>query len=249
VGLDAIAVAADRIRFGLERAILAGGAEEYDPLVHASTHAAGLVGAVAEAGAAATHPRPIAEGAAVVLLEAERPAVERGAARRAVVAGLARARSIRGRPRIDAIRRAAAAACAEADVPMSRLDLVVSGAAGGPFAAAEWTARGDLLEASGGPGLLTAPKGFLGEGFGYTSSALVVLGALALERGVVPPSVASDVEALPGSIAARMTIRPETRPMSHVLIIVTTQPGGVTALVLRRSPDATERVRPIDASV
>lgn len=233
-GLDAIAAAADRIHLGLERALLAGGAEEYDPLVHASIHATGLVGSRSGEGALAATPAPFAEGAALVMVEESAAATARAASCRAEIAGSGRARAIGALSRAGAVRRAATRACEEAGIEPARLDLVVSGAAGGPHAAAEIAALGEMLETSGSAGVLSAPKGFLGEGFGATSSALVVIGTLALERGVVPPSAAADRDAAPAGIADRLPIRPEAKALSHVLIVGSTRPGSVTALLLRR---------------
>jgi 3-oxoacyl-(acyl-carrier-protein) synthase len=91
-----------------------------------------------------------------------------------------------------------------------------------------------MLSTSGSSGVLTAPKGFLGEGFGSTSSALVVIGTLALERGIVPPSAAADRDLAPEVVADRLPIRPEKKQIAHVLVVGSTRPGRVTALLLSR---------------
>ncbi len=85
VGLEAIARAAKRVELGSDRVILAGGAEQYSDLVHASLDQSGLL----RDGA------PFAEGAVLLAVELESTANARGSAPIARILGTGHARGER----------------------------------------------------------------------------------------------------------------------------------------------------------
>jgi len=181
VGLAALAAAHDRIRLGAPAA-LAGGAEQYADLVHASLLHEGRVGYALGLGA---EPVAFGEGGAAVVLEAE-PRTPPPAGQRAVrLLATGRARAGRGDPD-QALERALRAACAQAEVEPAAIDLLVSG--GGTRAAVD--AQVALLTRLGASPRTCAPKALLGEGFAFGSAAQIVVAALALRTQTLPPTPA-----------------------------------------------------------
>jgi len=234
-GLSALATAFDRVRLGCP-AVLAGGAEQYADLVHASLLAHGRVG-LEPADLAGGGPPPFGEGAAVLLLEPTDSARARGASAYAEVAGAGRARPPGPDGEADALERAARAALAEAGLGPADLDLVVGGAGDASGLAREGEVLGRLL--AGAPLAYAAPKTVLGEGFAFTSAAQAAVGVLAIAAGRVPPTRGGAPDLPPGVTAPET---PEERPVRRVLVLAASPPGGAAALVLAAPAERARRV-------
>jgi 3-oxoacyl-(acyl-carrier-protein) synthase len=189
VGLTAISGALERLRLGEVTAALAGGAEEYCDFIHASLARGGLI---AEQGGAAPF---LSEGAAILLLEREDLALERGVSPLAVAAGSGAARGAGGGAR--AVERAVEEALGDAGREPGWVDRIIVSAAGGPRdpEEAEGLARvfgrkaGAAPAAPFPPAARTAPKELLGEGFAFTSAvqALIAVEALAQDGPAATP--------------------------------------------------------------
>jgi len=151
VGIAAIAAALDKVRAGVAPAVLAGGAEEYCAIIHRALAATGL-------------KIPLAEGAAIVLVEAAQAARRRGARPLAALlgAGSGRAELAEASEGVH-VARAVEDACRDAGVD-----------------------RGDAALITG-----ESIHRQLGEGFGFTSAAQVVAAALEISSGGPSPAVAA----------------------------------------------------------
>ncbi len=246
-GLSAVIAAHDRLRLGAARAALAGGVEEYSDLVQASLLSEGrLCGAAPglndEAG-------PIAEGAAVLVLETEEVARARGGAAYAAVLGVARARPRSpgdGAARSDAIRRAVTSACRQAGVAPVEVDLVLAGGAGGARSRAELAGLRAVWPAPDRPRWLCAPQAQWGEGFAFTSAALVAVGVRAVAAGVIPPGCPGGAPRptdWPAGLAAADEALDSAAvdPPETCLVLATSEPGAVAAVLLGRAPQDVSR--------
>src|SRR5690606_37767522 len=182
-GLSAVILAHDRLRLGATRAALAAGVEEYADLVHASLLSEGRAARDA-AGGLSPMPGPIAEGAAVQVLEEAAAARARGARLLATVRWAGRARPLARDGDVAAARavvRAARAACAAAAIAPDEVDLVVAGGAGGRRSRVELAALAALFaEAPPRERWLCAPQAQWGEGFAVAPGALPGVAARAL---------------------------------------------------------------------
>lgn len=219
-GLSAALLARDRIVLGAFPAALCGGAEAYCDLALASLFHEGRVGAALGAPASEA-PGAFAEGACALFLESEATGRARGAEPRALLLGGARARGTRHTP--GPARAALLAACAEAQVSLADLDLVVGGGSGGPRSRAETEALAGLVR-DGLRAALAAPLAHLGEGLAFGSAALLGSALLALEAQRVPPTPGG--WAVPGLSAA------SPGSLKRVAVLATSDEGSAVALVL-----------------
>jgi len=223
VGLEAILLASDRVRLGRLPLALAGGGEESFDLVTASLRSMGLVGDDLD-----DTRLPVAEGACIALLEPVTSARARAASPWGAILGSGQV----GTPGTDRLARAAELALTDAGLGVDALDLVVAGSAVEP---AEWSALDRRLtrdrDSARDPGpRWTAPQTWIGEGFAFTSAALVAVACLARRHAVVPPTRAP--ERTCGALARRFRARPEERAIERVLVVAGTSRGSAAALVL-----------------
>lgn len=219
VGLAALAAAHDRIRLGAPAAV-AGGAEQYADLVHASLLHDGKVGVSLDL---AESPVAFGEGGAAVVLEAE-PRTPTEAPIQLLATG--RARAGRGDP-AAALERAVRAACAEAELDPLAIDLLVSG--GGTRPAVD--AQVAQLRTLGATPRTVAPKALLGEGFAFSSAALTVVGALALRTQTLPPTPAVELPA-----SWRAAGAPESAALRVALLACQSAHGSATVALLACAP-------------
>ncbi|MEI5527054.1 beta-ketoacyl synthase N-terminal-like domain-containing protein [Streptomyces brasiliscabiei] len=162
-----------------------------------------------------------AEGGAMLVVEAEETARERGAPVRAVVAG--HAATFTGASRWeesrDGLAEAIRVALAEAGCAPEEIDVVFADALGTPAAdRAEALALVDALGAHGTRVPVTAPKTAVGRGNGAAAVLDAAAAVLAMEHGVIPPT-------------------PNVFDVCHDLDLVTTAARAAeprTALVLSR---------------
>ncbi len=209
--LQAIGQARDLLRAGRADAMLAGGAEE---LCFESFYG------FQQAGHLATGEDPqalpfdargtglvLAEGAALLALETESRARERGIDARAVILGHGSAFDpSRGRKEPSAVRavdRAVRSALADARVEPGEIDVVFAGSAGRPAAdrAEALGLQSVFAERNGsGPVPVTAVKACLGESFGASGAFQTLALVLAIEHGQVPAT--RGLEQLPDDLVA-----------------------------------------------
>ncbi|MBZ3906683.1 MULTISPECIES: beta-ketoacyl synthase N-terminal-like domain-containing protein [Streptomyces] len=162
-----------------------------------------------------------AEGGAMLVVEAEETARERGAPVRAVIAG--HAATFTGASRWeesrDGLAEAIRVALAEAGCAPEEIDVVFADALGTPAAdRAEALALVDALGAHGTRVPVTAPKTAVGRGNGAAAVLDAAAAVLAMEHGVIPPT-------------------PNVFDVCHDLDLVTTAARAAeprTALVLSR---------------
>ncbi|MET9058889.1 MULTISPECIES: ketosynthase chain-length factor [Streptomyces] len=132
-----------------------------------------------------------AEGGAMLVVEGEDTARERGAPVRAFLAG--HAATFTGASRWEESREGLAqairGALAEADCAPEEIDMVFADALGVPAAdRAEALAITDVLGAHGRRVPVTAPKTGIGRGYGAAPVLDTAAAVLAMEDGVVPPT-------------------------------------------------------------
>jgi 3-oxoacyl-[acyl-carrier-protein] synthase II len=222
VGLEAIARAGLRVRAGVDRALLAGGADQFDAMVQRSLDAAGHLRDGLGDGV-------FTEGAAMALVERAEDAAARGVTPWAEIAGSAHAR--RG-PLRDLFERAVAGACSRAGLARDAIDLVVVC----PPSAGEAAAHVEAAASTCPDAALAVPTSGIGEGFAFSSAAAFATAASAVREGRIPATPrtaaleASGLAALVDDRAARANGR---RP-ERVLVLSSTPHQNVAAVLLRR---------------
>ncbi|MDQ0991596.1 ketosynthase chain-length factor [Streptomyces sp. V3I7] len=176
-----------------------------------------------------------AEGGAMVVVEAEEAARERGAPVRAVIAG--HAATFTGASRWEASRaglaRAIQGALDEAGCAPEDIDVVFADALGVPEAdRAEALAIADAFGAHGRRVPVTAPKTGIGRGYCAAPVLDVAAAVLAMEHGLIPPTpnvfdICHDLDLVTGRARAA-----ETRT---ALVLSRGLMGSNSALVLRHA--------------
>ena len=235
-GLSAIGYAADFLRLGRARALVAGGAEELsEELVRAMSK----ISALSPTGAA----RPFAsnrdgtvlgEGAAFLVLESQADARQRGARPWAEISGFSSAHQASdgdgAAPAIAAAQSAIERALARAEIKPRQIAALVTGASGHP-ALDEIEARalagvfGDRLEDIP----VCAPKAALGEAFGASGAMGALVATLALMRQSIPPTAGFE------SADVKLRLSEQAQPFTGEYVMVTTVgcDGNHAALILR----------------
>ncbi|MEU6381951.1 beta-ketoacyl synthase N-terminal-like domain-containing protein [Streptomyces bauhiniae] len=238
-GLDALAHAARAVRRGTD-VMVAGSTEA--PLAPYSVVCQLGYGELSGESDPARAYRPFtdaacgfvpAEGGAMLVVEAERSARERGAEVRAYIAG--HAATFTGASRWaesrEGLAQAIRAALAEAGCAPEEVDMVFADALGVPEAdRAEALALADALGAHGRRVPVTAPKTGIGRGYCAAPVLDVSAAVLAMEHGLIPPTpnvadVCHDLDLVTGS--ARVA-EPRT-----ALVLSRGLMGSNSALVLR----------------
>jgi minimal PKS chain-length factor (CLF/KS beta) len=241
-GLDAVAHAARAVRRGTD--VMVAGATEaplapYSVVCQLGYEELSTVDDPARAyrpfTAAACGFVP-AEGGAMLVVEAEDTARERGAAVRALLAG--HAATFTGASRWEESRAGLAEAIRvaldEAGCAPEEIDVVFADALGVPAAdRAEALAIADALGAHGTRVPVTAPKTAVGRGNGAAAVLDVAAAVLAMEHGVIPPTpnvfdVCHDLDVVTGTARAA---EPRT-----ALVLSRGLMGSNAALVLRLGP-------------
>lgn len=244
-GLQALAYAAELIRTGRAEILLAGGADELCFESFYAYHQAGLL-ALAHDGRP-ERPVPfdadrggfaLAEGAALLVLEEERSACERGAHVIAEVLGHGSSfdpsRGTEPEPAVCAVAGAIRRALADAAIEPAGLDAVAVSANG--------SVHGDRHEAHGIAAALgaaarrlpvTAVKAQLGEALGASGGFQAVALTEAMSTGRLP-GIAGLETLEPDFPLAGATAAGRTLELQHGLLVAQGLDGNVCALVLRR---------------
>jgi minimal PKS chain-length factor (CLF/KS beta) len=241
-GLDALAHAARAVQRGTD-AVVAGSTEAplapysmvcqlgYEELSIVDDPARAYLPFTAEAAGFVP-----AEGGAMVVVEAERSARERGAPLRALLAG--HAATFTGASRWEDSRaglaQAIRGALDEAGCAPEEVDVVFADALGVPAAdRAEALAIADALGAHAARVPVTAPKTGIGRGYCAAPVLDTAAAVLAMEHGLIPPTpnvfdVCYDLDLV--------TSRARTAELRTALVLSRGLMGSNSALVLRRGP-------------
>ncbi|MFB7498188.1 ketosynthase chain-length factor [Streptomyces sp. NPDC056161] len=239
-GLDALAHAARAVQRGTD-AVVAGSTEAplapysmvcqlgYQELSTADDPLRAYLPFTAEAGGFVP-----AEGGAMVVVEAERTALERGAPLRAMLAG--HAATFTGASRWEDSRaglaQAIRGALDEAGCAPEEIDVVFADALGVPAAdRAEALAIADALGAHAARVPVTAPKTGIGRGYCAAPVLDTAAAVLAMEHGLIPPTpnvfdVCHDLDLV--------TCRARNAELRTALVLSRGLMGSNSALVLRR---------------
>jgi len=232
-GLYALHYGADALRFGRATALLCGGVEELCEENVLGFRKARMTSEDARvrpfhSSHAGTVP---GEGSALLVLETDDSARERGAARWAEVAGFGLSFDTLGRSGDDASDAAAEAvrgALDAAGIEPEDIGCIISGANGTRSDSAEARALeavfGDTL--SGIPA--SAPKAAFGEAMGASGALCALAGVLALRKQCAPPTAGAD----PASGIA-LSSAPQAFGGEHVLVNAVGCDGHNVSLVLR----------------
>jgi 3-oxoacyl-[acyl-carrier-protein] synthase II len=230
--LHALNCAAEFIRFGRARAVLAGGAEE---LCQEALHSFGYRGLLSPSGAA----RPFAqerdgtalgEGSALWMLEDEDRAAARGRIPLLEVCGFGEAQD--DAPTAECAAAAMRQAIKNSAIGPEQIACVIAGASGSPSVD---EAEERALLAVFGPRLreipICAPKAALGEAMGASGAYCALVAGLALIRQSVPPTANHDDQSS-GPLALSSQAK-EIRG-EYALVNAFSHDGNATSLVLRR---------------
>ncbi|WP_338900182.1 ketosynthase chain-length factor [Streptomyces sp. TG1A-60] len=174
-----------------------------------------------------------AEGGAMLVVEAETSARERGASVRATLAGHAATftGASRWKQSREGLARAIRGALHEAGCAPEEIDVVFADALGVLDAdRAEALAIADVLGAHGRRVPVTAPKTAIGRGYGAAPVLDVAAAVLAMEHGVIPPTpnvfdVCHDLDLV--------TTRARAAELHTALVLSRGLMGSNSALVLR----------------
>ncbi|WP_329333625.1 ketosynthase chain-length factor [Streptomyces sp. NBC_01352] len=175
-----------------------------------------------------------AEGGAMLVVEAETSARERGARVRATLAGHTATftGASRWKQSREGLAEAIRGALREADCAPEEIDVVFADALGVPEAdRAEALAIADALGPHGTRVPVTAPKTAIGRGYGAAPVLDVAAAVLAMEHGVIPPTpnvfdVCHDLDLV--------TTRARAAELHTALVLSRGLMGSNSALVLRR---------------
>lgn len=239
-GLDAIGHARRELARGA-RAMLAGGAEApLSPFSMACQYGHGLFSRSSDPKRGYLPLSPVAsgfvpaEGGAMVLVEEERAARDRGAVPRARILGHAATftGALRFARSTEGLVRAAREALAEAERTPEQVDVVFADALGVPEAdAAEVRALHQVFGRSSAVPPVTAPKAGLGRAYAGAAALDVVTAVRGLQRGLIPPTPLA-AEPLPG--LDLVVGRPRASRPRTALLLARGLSGGNAALVLER---------------
>jgi 3-oxoacyl-[acyl-carrier-protein] synthase II len=236
-GLYALQYAAEFLRFGRARALLAGGVEE---LCEESVLGFRKTGVASPSG----FPRPFGasrdgavpgEAAAIWMLETEETALQKGRTPRLELCGFGCAHDarniscfdVRGRGATDAIEQA----LENSGIGPDRIACVVASASG--------SRAGDEMEARAlqnvlGPRLreipVCAPKATFGEAMGASGAACAIVAGIALENRCVPPTAGFESSDYDLRLSAKST------PISgdYALVNAFGCDGNNASMVIRR---------------
>lgn len=247
-GLDALAHAAREVRRGTDT-LVAGAAEA--PLAPYSIVCQLGYRELSRADDPARAYRPFtseacgfvpAEGGAMLVLEDQRAADERGVAGRATVAG--HGATFTGASRWEASRgglaRAISDALEEAGCRAQDVDVVFADALGVPEAdRAEALALADALGRHAQRVPVTAPKAGVGRAYCAAAVLDAVAAVLAMEQGLIPPTpnvsdICHDLDLVTG--------RARSAELCTALVLSRGLMGSNTALVLRHDPDRSHSI-------
>jgi 3-oxoacyl-[acyl-carrier-protein] synthase II len=236
-GLYALQCGADFLRFGRARVLLAGGVEE---LCDESVLGFRKAGVISPSGC----PRPfgtnrdgtvLGEGSAMLVLQREETALAGGATPWGELSGFGCAHDAQSihayRVRAEGATAAIRSALHDSGIGPEQIGAIVSGASGSEAgdemeARALATVFGDRLQRIP----VCAPKAAFGEAMGASGALCALVGAIALQRGSVPPTSGFS------SADSALRLASESQDVDGEFILVNAFgcDGNNASLVLRR---------------
>ena len=235
-GLYAISYAADFLRFGRAKHLLAGGMEEVCEEASLGFRKLGLsspTGSVRPFGTGRDGTAP-GEGAAMWMLEAEETALVRGAEPMFEILGFGASHdahpTIGYNPRGEGAASAIRQAIFNSGLVASDIGAIIASANGSP-AGDDMEAR--ALKAIFGDSLssipVSAPKALFGEAMGASGAIAALVAGMSLRRGEVPPT--PNTGALDGGLLLSTSAQALTSP--NILINAFSCDGNNASLVVR----------------
>lgn len=236
-GLAAISYAAEFLRFGRARYLMAGGMEEVCDEASLGFRKLGL-----QSASGSVHPfaddrdgTAAGEGAALWMLETEETAAARGATPLLEICGFGSAHdafdSTRFNPNADGATAAIQQALDESGISPDRIACIVASASGSP--------EGDAMEAKAlqavfGSQLeripVSAPKAATGEVMGGSGAFCAIAAGFALLRQQAPPTAGFTAS----SSGLRLSAAPQPFSGDYALINAFSCDGNNASLVIRR---------------
>jgi 3-oxoacyl-[acyl-carrier-protein] synthase II len=237
-GNYALHYAAEFLRLGRARALLAGGVEELSEETYLGFYKNGLLSPSGNARpfAPSCDGVMLGEGAALLVLETAAAAKSRGAQPWAEIAGFGCAQDNHSS---RTFQRSAEGATAAIEMALDSAGIAPNQIAC-IIAAASGSRPGDDMEAKAlksviGPCLgeipLCAPKAALGESLGAAGAMAALIAALALQKQCLPPTAGCGEQAVEG---LRLSSRAQTVHGDYALVNAFGCDGNNAALVLRR---------------
>lgn len=230
--LHALNCAAEFIRFGRARAVLAGGADELCEEAILSFKYRGLLSpsGVVRPFAQDRDGTALGEGSALWMLEDEQTAVARGRTISLEVCGFGEAQD--DAPTAECAAAAMRQAMRNSSISAREIACVVAGANGSlSVDGAEQSALIEVFGPQLGEIPVCAPKAALGEAMGASGAYCAVVGGLALMRQSVPPTANHD-EHSSGPLA--LSSQPQQIRGEYALVNAFSDDGNATSLILRR---------------
>jgi 3-oxoacyl-[acyl-carrier-protein] synthase II len=242
-GLDALGYAAKMVRDGRAHQIVAGGVEELSPAAlwvyrNSSVLSSGCIEDAGRPFDEASAGWLISEGAAVVVLEREVDALDRGARPLAELVGWSSAFSPSSTPekRSSVLKRTSLQALRAAGIAPEDIDVVVAGASGlRSHDQAEALALHELL-ANNKKVSVTAIKGVVGEMYGASGLFQTLAAVCMIDRGIVPPTAKRDGQHFTtapfNGLLTEAHVWPESK-QGTTLLLAQDLFGSTSAVVLR----------------
>jgi 3-oxoacyl-[acyl-carrier-protein] synthase II len=229
--LHALNCAAEFIKFGRARAVLAGGAEE---LCEEAIHAFQYGGQLSPRGAVQPFApdrdgTALGEGSALWMLEDEDRAAARGRTPLLEVCGFGEAQD--DAPTVECAAAAMRQAIRNSAISLEQIACVIAGASGSPSVDdAEERALLDVFGSRLGEIPVCAPKAALGEAMGASGAYAAVVGGLALIRQSVPPTANHG-----GHSSGPVALSSQAQEIrgEYALVNAFSHDGNATSLILR----------------
>lgn len=225
-GLQAVCYAADQVRLGRSKFLLAGGADSLSRFTLRGYQSLGCLADQSQPFCSDSHGFLLSEGAGVLAME---PASDTSLPPLGHVAGIGLGRA---EPGPNGCLLALQRALAESGIGPGELGLVVSPASGEPeLDQMEAEALTALFEAESQPPPIIPLKALTGEPMAAGGPAAVIAAVAILQRGELPPLEAVEGSRI-GDLAARQSA--DALDRGTALVYSLSEQGDICALVVRR---------------
>jgi 3-oxoacyl-[acyl-carrier-protein] synthase II len=240
-GLYALHYAAEFLRLGRARALLAGGVEELSEEAFLGFQKNGILSStgIAPPFASSRDGALLGEGSTLLVLESADAAHSRAAQPWAEIAGFGCAQdaySTRAyQPSAEGASAAIQMALDFAGIGQDKIACIIASASGSrPGDEMEWTALKNVFGSRLATIPVCAPKASLGESLGASGAVAALVGALALHKQCLPPTAAVSTDGADRLAGLCLAPRAQTLRGDYALINAFSCDGNNAALVLRR---------------